>query len=101
MDFRYQEFNSVLPSAKISFWLNTKRGNKIYSQEFASLCQASRRDYEHYPRIVYHKLRELLIMLDRQIETGYLAELMGDYFGWDIKQRKLTKNTWITDKRVN
>ena len=40
-------------------------------------------------------------MLDRQIETGYLTELLGDYYNWDVKQRKLTKNTWVSDEMLN
>lgn len=82
-------------TARISFVLNTKRGKKIYSQSFIGFCPAK-------PKFVFYKLKKLLAMLDKQIKLGYLSEITGDYYNQAvIKQRKLTKNTWVTDKRLN
>ena len=97
VDFRYREFLSTLRVAEISFWLHTKRKDKIYSLEFRQFIEQSKHQNYSFEKLVYHRLRELLIYLDKQLETGYLTEISGN----DWKQRKLTKNVWISDKRIN
>jgi hypothetical protein len=68
----------------VEFWLKTKRKDKTYSQQFKSefvgkgIC---------YDRLLFHKLRELLVMLERTIEHGYLYEPKGTY----LSEHKLTK----------
>ena len=112
IDFKYWESEfypevmtkrgrETVKKASIGFWLHTKRGKKVYSQEFYNLLEESWRKEVPFERLLYHKLRELLIMLDRQLETGYLTELIGGYHQWDVRQRKLTKNTWITAERLS
>lgn len=86
--------------ARIRFWLNTKRGSKIYSQLFENIIEESWRKEIPFEKLLFYKLKELLIYLEKQIETGHLTELLGYFPHFTIKQRKLTKNTWITDKRI-
>ena len=102
VDFKYKElFNFGLRKSWLGFWLHTKRGERVYSQEFCNFVEEGKSDRCSFEAKIFYKLRELLIMLDRQLETGYLTELLGDYYRWDIKQRKLTKNMWITAERLN
>ena len=102
VNFDYKELgNFGLRKSQISFWLNTKRGNKIYSQQFRQLIEEGKSDRCTFEAKIFYKLRGLLTMLEKQIETGYLTELVGDYCRWIPRQRKLTKNTWITDKRID
>ena len=73
----------------IKFDLCCKRGKKIYKQLFKNEFYAKEEEYDKY---LFYKLKELLIMLERTIEHGYIT-------GFDnnipVLQIKLTKNYWV------
>ena len=53
----------------IKFDLCCKRGKKIYKQLFKNEFYAKEEEYDKY---LFYKLKELLIMLERTIEHGYI-----------------------------
>ena len=82
----------------LRFWLKTKRKNRIYEQLFKESIYYG--DCRHsktlgVERALVKKLREMLIGLERCLQTDYLYPF--DQMNWKpLKPRKLTKNTWVS-----
>jgi len=69
----------------IRCFLNTKRGNRIYTQEFKKIFHPTSDKY------YFWKLCEMIKEIDNQIKDGCLW----DFDNKEIK-RVLTKNIWVS-----